>query len=77
MTTIYGMTILFVSEKLNQKLRNLSMVERKRNRGNSWLQAETITNTLEVASASVEKLYQCISRQGTAINEGKKKLLLP
>lgn len=53
------------------------MVERKRNRGNSWLQAETITNTLEVASASVEKLYQCISRQGTAINEEKKKVTPP
>lgn len=33
------------------------MVERERMRGNSWLQAETITNTLEGASASMEKLH--------------------
>lgn len=38
---------------------NLSMLstfERKRIRGKSWLQAETIANTLEEASASVEQL---------------------
>lgn len=38
---------------------NLSMLstfERKRIRGKSWLQAETIANTLEEASASAEQL---------------------
>lgn len=70
------MTILFVREKSGQKLRNLSTVERKSSRGKSWLQARTSPNALEGASASVERLHQCLPREGTAINEEEKLLLL-
>lgn len=73
----YSMTTLSGSEKSPQKLGNLSMVERKRIQGMSWLQAGTATNTLQGASASGEMLHQQISREGTAIDEGERKLLLP
>lgn len=43
----------------------------------SWLQAGTATNTLQGASASGEMLHQQIYREGTAIDVGGKKLLLP
>lgn len=49
--------MLFVREMSGQKLRNLSMVERKRIRGTSWLQAETSPNTLEGLNASVDRLH--------------------
>lgn len=55
---------------------NLSMLstfERKRIRGKSWLQAETIANTLEEASASVEQLPWSLEKAQLSM----RKLFLP